>query len=611
MKKVFYLFAVIVAAGLFIGCDKTPVPDNSGTSQTEDNVDWNYFRGAVYVGDLNVYGAELKEAIEEFFPLITSDMASAKVVVAGESEIKAKNPALLKAIANGAFIVFPAYDGVKEDVAALGVEMNTATIESNDYYPLLYCYNNYGMGYTYTMWATADDELEELESTWTQADWEALVEANKEYKDEEVVELEDYILSYYEARIAAFVEWLEDTVMEQEQTKSAFVTGVKGDLEQLGQRCFNSFSYTLYRQIDKATGSDPDNLWGAGSVDVDIRVFPVYKQKSNGNQAGDYYIVVSRVIPHNGNMWHPENHAHGWTRNRVYGYWLDKMDVVTSLVNANGSAIDNSGIDYFERPIPENKNQSRQYSTGKSFNIGGTLSGGIGDVAGATLGLGLSIGGGWSSSTSYALDTIEYDVDSSSPSTVKYHYYTNNIKLEDEMDDVDVNFPRTSRSDFYANTNWAWHVGAAKDNDTQQYKLQTKVDITYASWFHWRGTRQFDSNKKTYSIDIPQFSWTLGAPNRVPWGVVALKNSSTYEMAHVTVYNKDNKKVDVLTNSFSKDQVAKVSLPEGTYSIHFDLIDGTTQMKYASYVYSNVEVKQGGDEASATVEISTLDAVKQ
>ena len=87
MKKVFYLFAVIVAAGLFIGCDKTPVPDNSGTSQTEDNVDWNYFRGAVYVGDLNVYGAELKEAIEEFFPLITSDMASAKVVVAGESEI--------------------------------------------------------------------------------------------------------------------------------------------------------------------------------------------------------------------------------------------------------------------------------------------------------------------------------------------------------------------------------------------------------------------------------------------------------------------------------------------------------------------------------------------
>ena len=614
MKKLFYLLPALAAVVLMAACDKTPNPEtpDNGTEQTNEP-DWNYFRGSVYVGNLNDYGEEMKEAIEEFFPLITSDMASAKVVIVGESDIKAKTPALLKAIANDAFIVFPAYEGVKEDVAALGVDMNTATVEGDDYYPLLYCYNNYGMGYTYTMWVTEDDELEELESTWSQADWNALVEANKEYEseDEEAVEWGDYILSYYEARLASFVEWLEDAVTEQAQTKSAFVTDVKGDLEQLGQRCYNSVGYSLYKRIDRAPLSDPDNLWGAGSVDLDIRVFPVYKQKTNLNQAGDYYIVVSRVVPHNENMWHPENHAHGGCRNRVYGYWFHDMDVVTSLVNADGSAIANSDIDFFERPIPENKNQSMQYSTGKTVSLGGSLNAGVGDVAGNSFGGGVSFGGTWSSSTSYALETIEYTVNTSSPSSVKYHYYTNNVKLVDDMDKIDDNYPRTARSDFYANTNWAWHVGAAKDNDTQQYKIQTKIDITYASWYHWRGLNPSDSNKRTYPISIPQVSWTLGAPNRVPWGVIALKNASTYEMAHVNVYDSNNKKVDVLTNSFSKNQVAKVSLPVGTYSIHFDLVDGTTQRTYASYVYKDVEVKQGGDEASATVEISTVDAEKQ
>ena len=614
MKRLFYLIPALAAILLMAACNKTPnpvTPENETEQANEP--DWNYFRGSVYVGDLNAYGEEMKEAIEEFFPLITADMASAQVVLVGESDIKAKSPALLKAIAGDAFIVFPAYEGVKEDVAALGIEMNTATVDGDDYYPLLYCYNNFGQGYTYTLWVTEDDELEEGESTWSQADWNALVEANKEYEneDEEAVEWKDYILSYYEACMVSFVEWLEDAVVEQAQTKSTFVTDVQGNLEQLGKRCYSSFRYTLYNRIDRAPLSDPDNLWGSGSVDVDIRVFPVYKQKTNLNQAGDYYIVVSRIVPHNGNMWHPENHAHGGCRNRVYGYWFENMDVVTSLLNADGSAIDDSGIDYFERPIPENKNQSMQYSKSRSISLGGSLNAGVGDVAGNSFGGGVSFGGTWSSSTSYALETIEFTADSSSPSTVKYHYYTNNITLKDDMDKIDEYFPRAARSDFYANTNWAWHVGAAKDNDTQQYRIQTKIDITYASWYHWRGLNPSDSNKRTYSISVPQLSWDLSAPNRVPWGVIALKNASTYEMARVNVYDSNNKKVDVLTNSFSKDQVAKVSLPVGTYSIHFDLVDGNTQQTYASYVYNNVEVHQGADEASATVAISTIDAVKQ
>ena len=52
------------------------------------------------------------------------------------------------------------------------------------------------------------------------------------------------------------------------------------------------------------------------------------------------------------------------------------------------------------------------------------------------------------------------------------------------------------------------------------------------AWHHWRGSLEYDSNKKTFNIDVPELSWVLEAPNRVPWGIIALKNASTYEMAH-------------------------------------------------------------------------------
>jgi hypothetical protein len=155
-------------------------------------------------------------------------------------------------------------------------------------------------------------------------------------------------------------------------------------------------------------------------------------------------------------------------------------------------------------------------------------------------------------------------------------------------------------------------VGSVKDNDTStKFKLRTKIDITFASWYHWRAASEYDSNKKTYKKDLPAVEWTVGAPSRVSWGIIALKNASNYEMSHVMVYDQNNKVVDVLSNSFSKDQVAKVSLPVGKYSVKFDLIDGNSQRKFGSYVYNNVTVHQGADEKSASVEISTIDAVKQ
>ena len=618
MKKLFYLILAVV---LMAACNRTPVPvdpkDGGDSEETADAGIRSYFRGSAYQGDISAMDDDLEDAIKDFFPL-GAGMGEAQILFVGENDIKAKSPALLKAIGNDAFIVFPAYEGVSDDFAQLGVDLDIATIEGDEYVPLFYCYCGFGQGFTYTMWASEADMLEPEDddtSSWTEAEWNKLVEANKQYADEDgaLDELEDDDLNYFESRMSSFVGWLEDVIQEQMATKSAYATEIKGKLENLGKRYTQSFTYSLNEKIDKGTLCDPDYLNASSSLDVDIRVFPVYKQSSNGDQSGDYYIIVSKIIPHNQEMWQPRANYHGACCNRLYGFWFEEMNVATSLLNRDGSSI--SEIDYFERPIPENKNQSKQYSNGKSISLGGSLNAGVGDVAGLSAGAGFSVGATWSSSTSYELSTIEYTANSSSPSTVKYRYYTNNIKLKDNWDNqtkINENFPPTARSDFYANSNWTWHVGSVKDNDTStKFKLRTKIDITFASWYHWRAASEYDSNKKTYKKDLPAVEWTVGAPSRVSWGIIALKNASNYEMSHVMVYDQNNKVVDVLSNSFSKDQVAKVSLPVGKYSVKFDLIDGNSQRKFGSYVYNNVTVHQGADEKSASVEISTIDAVKQ
>ena len=132
MGKFFHFIPALAVLALLAGCQKEPIvtPDTEPEEEKSHELDWNYFRGSVYLGGINSYDPELKESIETFFPL-TADMNNAQVVFVSESDVKAKTPALLKAIANDAYIVFPAYDDAKEDFAALGVELDIPEISEN------------------------------------------------------------------------------------------------------------------------------------------------------------------------------------------------------------------------------------------------------------------------------------------------------------------------------------------------------------------------------------------------------------------------------------------------------------------------------------------------
>ena len=185
--------------------------------------------------------------------------------------------------------------------------------------------------------------------------------------------------------------------------------------------------------------------------------------------------------------------AHGWCRNRIYGYWFSGMDLETSLKNLDGS---------------------------------------------------VSFGATWTSSTNYTLETINYMLDSSTPST-KYHYWTENVKLTDDWDDWDLinqDYPAPVRSEFSSHSMWVWHIpgSVVKDGSTTQFQISTKIKLQYSSWYHWRGSVEYDSNLVNYSQDVPLLTWTLDRPDRTPWGSVRLRNATSNEMAHVSYYVGDD-----------------------------------------------------------------------
>ncbi|MBQ9659851.1 MAG: hypothetical protein IJV37_01115 [Bacteroidales bacterium] len=624
--KAWGILPAMAAALLMVSCtnDKYPTQFEGDGHHIVLNKapNWNYFDLPAYVGDLSAYPAELQTVINEFFPR-RAGIPDAKVIFLSASEMTANSSELAEALDKDAFVIYPG----PADASLLGINPVIATLEeASEYTPLFHCHSNYGAGVTYTFWAEpAPKAPEAVASSMSESEWQALVKTNQSLGAESGYVMSDYDndadfnVNYYQTRIHTFVNWLESSLMEQVMTKASPYEDLKANIENLGQRLTHNFPYSLSKQIDKATGSDPDVLSKSSSLDVEYRIYPCYMQSSNNENAGDYYSVVATVTPHNGSMWGPFVGSHGACRNRVYGFWFNKMNMATSLVNTDGSAI--GGLEYFDRPIPENKNTSKDYSSGKSISFSGTVSGGWGgSQAKGVFNAGLSFGATWTSSTNYTLETIDYSLDSSDPSTVKYNYSTNNVKLTDDYDDWNKinneDFPAPVRTEFSSHTMWTWHIpgSTVKDSDTKKFKLKTKITINYATWYHWRGSAEFDSNKKDYDIELPEFSWELKAPDRTPWGFINLRNASNYEMAHVSYYEagkEDGEPLWTNSASFGKGDEARVALKEGTYSIRWDLINGDTQEKFGTYIYHNVKVHQGRDKESATITISSVDGQKE
>lgn len=168
------------------------------------------------------------------------------------------------------------------------------------------------------------------------------------------------------------------------------------------------------------------------------------------------------------------------------------------------------------------------------------------------------------------------------------------------------------RSEFSTHTMWVWHVpgSVVKDSDTRQFKLKTSIKLQYSTWYHWRGSVEYDSNRKDHSVTVPAQEWTLERPERAPWGFIRLRNATDNEMAHVSIYpegQESGEPIVQLESSYGKGEEARVGLLVGTYNVIWDIVDGNTGVRISRWIYRNVKVHQGNNDASATVRISSVD----
>lgn len=622
MKKIVSILCFFALVSGLASCQKTrldfreDMQKYSNSILLNPNKQWKTSQIAAYIGDISSYPQELQTVIRQRFPN-PAEVEGAGVIFAGRSDLAANGAKIAKAATAGACVIVPA--GV--DLSMVGANPLLDPHSSDNMPPLFYCYSGYGAGQLFVMYDEPVTPREEVgSSSMNEEEWRSLILLNQTLGDYVGTSVTDYDNdpahneNYFQTRMDPFVAWIEGLYLERSLPHALSASSyddLQDIIEQSGQRITFNYPYGLNVFIDQATFSDPDYLCKTGSISVEYRVYPIYMLSSNGDKAGDYYGVVSTVTPHIESMWGPYAAAHGWTRNRIYGFWFCDMNMDIDLLNSDMSSI--SGLEYFDRPIPENKNDSRSYSKGKTFSISGSVSGGASGGKPYVVGQ-FGLGGTWTSTTNYTLETISYTRDSSTP-TVKYRYWSENVKLTDDWDDwslINTNFPAPVRTEFSAHSMWVWHVpgSAVKDGDTRQFRMRSKINLRFSTWYHWRGALEYDSNRKDHEVPVIVFDCSLDQPDRTPWGFIRLRNAADNEMAHVSFYKKgaeSGEPIATLTTSYGKGEEARIALPEDTYSVTWDIVDGNTGAKLSSWIYRDVTVHQGYDDTSATVRISSVD----
>ena len=443
---------------------------------------------------------------------------------------------------------------------------------------------------------------------------------------------EEEKVQYYEQRLIPLIYWLNDVeqykkarVLREQAARNGdspydydeLITNIEDD----GLSMKYNFPYSLDNTLDYFAYDF--ELKASSSIDIGLKVYPLYKQSCHGDKSGDYYVVTTEVTPYNQNMW--KAYRDGITMvgyMYMMGYWFDTLFTAFKLVDKDGNDI--PGMDFNMMPIPENQNDSRSYSSGVSNTVGGSVSAGF--ASGAPTGsIGLSFSHTVNSSVSYTKDDIDYTLDSSSPiKEVRYNYHSQNVRPYADDDDDDGHYPKSCRTQWTARQAWVWFVPRGQagvgDNSDVQFQICLNGDLTYAYyWWVWEaiGPNQGGDTNSYKALTIQNQYWQLPAPKRESWGLTSVK--SEYDptlavMANLKYYKTGEEDKDPVAEdnmSYHQGECALMGLPDGcTYTIIYETKNPNTGEHMDSWKFEGVEVKQGKDKDEATTALSSVNATK-
>ena len=613
-----------------------PVDDKGSGSKTDEVTvtptvfqDWRSLSVPAYIdATINGVDEDFTAVLHNQFPTAT-DLASARLAIVSADRLAADAEALRKVYDGGGIIavVHPTEATLQPLMDALGDQHDLPTYDG--YGILLYAFDNAFHHYTMleddpVLDADQDNEGEEM----SQEDWDALLENSQmaedvwdffswnslHYSDNDP----DFNENHYQIHVAPFLEWIDEELVSEAKART------RGDSEDALSRYYTeyrtSYPVKLYNQIDKGTASDPDRLDKNSVAVINYKIRPFYVLSCNpGDAPGDYYIVEGTVNVQNNKLWGPYAQSHGWTNDRVIGYFMRSAQFDYQLRNTDGTAID--GLNFYKDPSPTTTEGSKTYTVGSSWTFGGSLSAGYQEGAGKNGLLGFNFGYTKTNSTSETLSDIKVE-QTVNGSDVTYKYITQNLNPSNrDYDKLDRDYPALSRGNFIASNTWVWKIPYGKsgvtDGSTTKFNMTVKFTGKWGSYNWWRGASWgYDHTFTNDNGETRTYTQPISAPLRQPFGQLALKNAANNTVADIKIWRQDDapgsQPFATIQSSYNVNEVAKAKLPTGKYRLEWNTYDANQGNQLTgTWKYENVEIKQGATEQDATTEISTVKAVKK
>lgn len=411
--------------------------------------------------------------------------------------------------------------------------------------------------------------------------------------------LEDDVLG----TLNGLVQWMNAYV----STKDKIAASAQGSDLPDAETLFNSFEsgYTFTfvmpeQEVEHIACSKKDYLDGNGTVDVLYKVTPLHAFDDQIGH-GDYYVVTSSAAFNSAGMYKGHfTKKHGGVHVRICGSYAKEFTIQSYIGDK-----DEKPVGQFvagAMPNPTTTIGSTSYSTGISWNLGASVTGGVTSgraTATATANTGVSVNNSTTRNIS-DLDILLDQKNNVATYTLQFNnlpHYKDPLKLT-EPTEISTHTARLEHS-------YIVHLPDVKDNSTETHKMivkitkldygacnfhSSKVDYHTHTW----GLDRFNKTTtyKTGGMDIP-------LPNRIPTGKIVITHDDVkygkyiFEIKATDV--KDPQKVYTFDeSSYAQGDSFTSYLPVGKYDFEMKVGDSATT---TSVVKSNrpIEIKRGED----------------
>ena len=343
----------------------------------------------------------------------------------------------------------------------------------------------------------------------------------------------------------------------------------------------NGFTYNYgvsNYEVASISCSDADYLSGTGNVVVTYDVYPVHC--FDGQQgAGDYYYVKLRTQVNSAGMYTPTTRCgHGGVWVHKQGFWLKEFGIATKLLDGS-TIVGQFPVDGFPQPGTTQGSTSYSYTSGLTWNIGGSLTGGYSKEK---KGFGeLSINGGVSVSNSTTETRVVGDISISNNSTLneaKYRYTLMNLPDEDNIRNWDnsPNAMAIGGCEMYQGFIIYVPSSVASDTSTKEFLLSVTIDRLL---YQCQKDQSSCCNHRMYNVDVTNQVNTphvmpLGLPNRIKTGLVSITHDDVTKGNYMfTVTASDGTNTYTLNEgtSIPRGQTLRRYIPIGSYTFSVSL----------------------------------------